>query len=72
MNKLDDIKEEFAEMLEKHDWTYEYSDDNRAYLRGAHQRQQILDFMLKHSQYNQVLSEMYAQANPLNNNRTII
>lgn len=71
MNK-DKITELFAEMLSKHDWTYEYTDDHKRYLRGLEQRKEILNFMDEYSQYEKLLTEMYIEANPFNNNRTII
>ena len=66
------IKEEFAKMLEKHDWYYDYSDDHRVFLRGSKQRQEILDFIDDNAEYEEELTEMFMEADPFNNNKTII
>lgn len=33
---------EFYDMLEKHDWTYEYSDDHSVYMRGSSAERKLM------------------------------
>lgn len=40
--------EQFYNLCKNHDWTYEYSDDNRVYERGRKQRQTILGTLNSH------------------------
>lgn len=69
---LQQIKEEFADMLGSHDWTFEYSDDFKIWERGIEHRKKIFDFIKKYDKYSVELGHMYDEANPFNNNKTII
>lgn len=66
------ILEKFAELLLAFDWTYEYSDDHQVYLNGQQQRQTINQFLIDNEQYNTELRAMFDEANPFNNNKSII
>jgi hypothetical protein len=35
-------KQQFVQMLESHDWTYQRSDDHRKWKRGCEQRKSIM------------------------------
>ena len=35
-------KQDFVQMLESHDWTYQRSDDHRKWTRGCEQRRRIM------------------------------
>lgn len=37
-------KEEYAELLENHDWFYQYSDDFRVYRKGEEERSNLRAF----------------------------
>ena len=47
MDKTEDLKEQYLEMLRKHDWYYEYSDSNAVYEAGSRARTKILDMARK-------------------------
>jgi len=40
---IDQIKS----LMQKHDWHYEYADDNKSYYAGLHEKSQILQLMRK-------------------------
>lgn len=37
----EDLKKEYIDALKQHDWTYDFSDDHRSYLRGHAQREHL-------------------------------
>jgi len=63
MNRV--LKQKFAKMLRSHDWTYQYSDDQRYYNAGSAQRKRIIDFMKYYDDHKEELSQMYSEASPL-------
>ena len=37
-------KEKYAELLDKHDWTFEFSDDHRWWVKGKNEQKELLYF----------------------------
>lgn len=72
MSDKEKVIEDFADMLESHDWAYERSDDDSVYQKGKNQYQALMAFIKIHDEYLEELFTMYREANPFNNNKTII
>lgn len=47
--------EEYKQLLEQHDWTYEYSDDHQVYLKGV----ESLTNLVKIAGYNERFKNMF-------------
>lgn len=56
------VEQEFKEMLETHDWLYEFSDQLVVWRRGFEKEKVIKDFL----KINPELKELYDKYNPYN------
>lgn len=56
----------FEVMLQQHDWTYHYSDDNRYYIKGRDQAQKIRVMMerLEEAGQGDLAKELYNKYRP--------
>ena len=50
---------EFYDLLLRHDWSYQYSDDHRYYTKGEKERRQIQFVMDQNEEYTPVFRELY-------------
>lgn len=50
-------KQEFFEELERHDWTYSYSDDSRAYNRGMENWKRLKEIASQSEELEQLLDD---------------
>ena len=55
-------KQDFVQMLESHDWTYERSDDHSKWVRGCEQRRKILEVKQQLGEDGQYLFDKYRKA----------
>lgn len=52
-------KADFYDMLEKHDWTYDFSDDRNAWLRGQKSYENICAILELHPEYRGLYDEYH-------------
>ena len=50
---------EFYDLLARHDWSYQYSDDHRYYTKGDAERTQIQFVMDQNEEYTPVFRDLY-------------
>lgn len=67
---IEERKEIFAKILSGHDWTYYMSDDRRV-IRKGDAYAELIERYLKNNPESE-FQRMYDEANPFNNNKTII
>jgi hypothetical protein len=70
--KKEDVIEEFDQLLLEHNWTDMKSSDPVRYKRGRLSLEKINNFIKENSEFSVLLREMYENADPFNNNTTII
>lgn len=44
LETVEDAQETLEQLLKQHDWTFDYSDDHRAYKAGAENRKRIMSY----------------------------
>ena len=54
-------REDFIQLLQSHDWLYQYSDDSRKYKRGQAQREKINLLKIELGEEGQRLYDLYSK-----------
>jgi len=54
---MENKMKEYVEMLKKHDWYYNYSDDHSAYMRGRKARMKILELANEVDQNREIYNQ---------------
>lgn len=57
MSHKEITKEEYQDMLEKHDWYYEMSDDSRVYQSGTKNRLNLLQLANSNKEFEQMYKD---------------